>query len=115
MNEKSDSDELETRAALMLSALGNESRLRIYRLLVRAGREGLSVGDIQERVAIPASTLSHHVTALRQAGLVAQRREGRTIRCSADYENMDELMIYLTEECCADVQDGVVHEDHRDL
>ncbi len=91
----------------MLAALGNESRLRIYRLLVRAGPDGLPVGDIQQRLGIPASTLSHHIAALRQAALVMQRREGRTILSCANYENMDELLNYLTEECCADANPGV--------
>lgn len=99
-------DERETRAAIMLAALGNENRLRIYRLLVRAGRDGLNVGDVQERLGIPASTLSHHIGALREAGLVAQRREGRAIINSANYDSMDALLGYLTEECCADENRG---------
>ncbi|MEP0521867.1 MAG: metalloregulator ArsR/SmtB family transcription factor [Hyphomicrobiales bacterium] len=97
-----DPNEREVQAALMLSALGNESRLRIYRLLVRAGPDGLPVGDIQERIEIPASTLSHHIAALRQANLVKQHRVGRTILSCANYANMDELVNYLTEECCTD-------------
>lgn len=101
-----DPGERETRAALMLAALGNENRLRIYRLLVRAGRDGLNVGDVQERLGIPASTLSHHIAALRQAHLVTQRREGRAIISSANYQSMDSLVGYLTEECCADEEDG---------
>lgn len=101
-----DPEERETRAALMLAALGNENRLRIYRLLVRAGRDGLNVGDVQERLGIPASTLSHHIAALRQADLVAQHREGRAIINSANYQRMDSLIGYLTEECCADEEPG---------
>lgn len=102
-----DSNERETRAALMLMALGNESRLRIYRLLVRAGGKGMNVGDVQERLGVPASTLSHHISTLRHAGLVDQRREGRAIINSANYGSMDELLTYLTEECCADAdQEG---------
>ena len=92
----------ETEAALMLAALGNETRLRIYRQLVRAGEAGLAVGDVQARLAIPASTLSHHLGALRQAGLISQRREGRTILCAAVYPAMNGLIAYLTDECCAD-------------
>jgi DNA-binding transcriptional ArsR family regulator len=101
-----DYDEQETRAASMLAALGNENRLRIYRLLVRAGPEGLNVGDVQERLGIPASTLSHHIAALRHADLVGQHREGRVIINSAKYDNMDELINYLTEECCVDAENG---------
>ena len=99
-------EEQETRAALMLAALGNESRLRIYRLLVRAGYDGLNVGEIQERLGIPASTLSHHIAALRHAELIGQRREGRIINSFANYDNMDGLISYLTEECCIDQKSG---------
>ena len=95
-------EEQETRIALMLAALGSEPRLRVYRLLVRAGDRGLNVGDIQERLSIPASTLTHHLGALRQAGLINQRRDGRTILCSANYDTMNNLVAFLTDECCAD-------------
>lgn len=97
-----ETDELEMRSALMLAALGNEHRLRIYRLLVRAGSGGLNVGELQERLAIPASTLSHHIAALRHADLVTQHREGRSIVNSANFDSMDGLIAYLTDECCAD-------------
>jgi len=86
----------------MLAALGSPSRLRIYRLLVRAGPAGLTVGEIRQKLDIPASTLTHHVAALRQAGLVLQHRDGRTIFSFANYDTMDGLVAYLTEECCAD-------------
>lgn len=86
----------------MLAALGNETRLRIFRLLVRAGNEGVAVGDIQQRLGVPASTLSHHLAALRQAKLVSQRREGRTILCAAVYPAMNALIGYLTDECCSE-------------
>ena len=99
-------EEQETRAAIMLAALGNENRLRIYRLLVRAGHDGLNVGEIQERLGIPASTLSHHIAALRHAELIGQRREGRIINSFANYDNMDGLISYLTEECCIDQKSG---------
>jgi len=105
-NQTSDHSERETQAALMLAALGNESRLRIYRLLVRAGPDGLNVGDVQERLDIPASTLSHHIAALRHANLVAQRRDGRAIISSARYDSMDGLIAYLTDECCVDASSG---------
>ena len=104
--DSTDSKERETRVALMLAALGNESRLRIYRLLIRAGRNGSNVGDLQEQLDIPASTLSHHIAALRHAELITQRRQGRAIISFANYANMDELIGYLSEECCADENDG---------
>ena len=92
----------EDRAAQMLAALGNGSRLRIYRLLVRAGPAGLPVGEIQRQLDIPSSTLTHHIAALRQADLVQQRRKGREIFSFANYDNIDGLVAYLTEECCAE-------------
>jgi len=107
MAETIDSDSSrETQSAMMLAALGNEVRLRIYRLLLRAGHDGLSVGMVQERLGIPPSTLSHHIATMRQAGLVGQRRDGRTIINSANYENMDALIGYLTDECCLDATRG---------
>lgn len=90
-------------AARCLEKLGNPTRLEIFRLLVRAGAEGLAVGDIQEHLAIPASTLSHHVAQLVNVGLVRQERQGRVLRCTPDYRLMDSLMAYLTEECCRGV------------
>ena len=100
---KIDADERETVTVMMLSALGNESRLRIWKLLVRAGFDRLNVGDIQKRPKIPASTLSHHIVTLRHAELLIQRREGSGILVSAGYETMANLITCLTEECCADV------------
>ncbi len=97
----------ETRSALMLAALGSEYRLRIFRLLVRAGDDGLNVGNLLEKIDIPASTLSHHIAALRHAGLVSQRREGREIFNSANYENMDALVSFLTDNCCADASERI--------
>lgn len=89
-------------AAARLEALGNPTRLAIYRLLVRAGEEGRPVGRIQEALGVAASTLSHHLKHLEIAGLVERRKEGVTHYCSANYATMDELIAYLTEECCAD-------------
>jgi ArsR family transcriptional regulator len=89
-------------AAAALESLGNQKRLTIFRLLVRAGPAGLAVGKLQERVGIPASTLSHHVAHLVAAGLVSQNREGRVLRCTARFDAMRDLVDYLVEECCAD-------------
>ena len=90
-------------AALCLEKLGHPTRLEIVRLLVRAGPEGLPVGDVRKHLGIPASTLSHHILHLTSAGLVRQQREGRVLRCTPNFQLMEELIGMLTEECCAGV------------
>jgi len=92
-------------AADALAALGNRTRLRLFRLLVRAGDGGLNIGEIQTRLAIPASTLAHHIAALTQAGLIEQERHGRETRCRAGYGRMQALVDYLGDECCAGLAD----------
>jgi ArsR family transcriptional regulator len=87
-------------AAARLEALGNPTRLKIYRLLVRAGEEGLPVGRLQAKIDIAASTLSHHLKALIGVGLVSQTREGTTLVCHTNYDLMRGLIDYLVEECC---------------
>lgn len=87
-------------AAKCLAELGNPARLMAYRLLVRAGDEGLTVGEIQRALDMPASTLSHHIAHLVGADLITQRREGRTQRCRARFATMDALLDFLTRECC---------------
>jgi DNA-binding transcriptional ArsR family regulator len=89
-------------AALLLDELGNQTRLRIVRLLVRAGDDGRTVGDIQGEIGIPASTLSHHLSHLRSAGIVWQEREGTVLHCFVDFEMISELVSFLTAECCVD-------------
>ncbi len=89
-------------AATALESLGNETRLAIFRTLVRAGTRGLPVGGLKEKLGIPGSTLSHHVAQLVSAGLVSQSREGRVLRCQAEFTTMNALLDYLTDECCAD-------------
>jgi DNA-binding transcriptional ArsR family regulator len=101
----------EDRAALCLAALGNPTRIRLYRLLVRAGERGLNVGDVQRLLAVPASTLAHHVAALVKAGLVDQERRGREVICFANYEAMNRIVGYLTEACCAGVDVGADMEE----
>lgn len=96
--------------AACLEALGNPTRLGIYRLLVRAGRDGLAVGAIQERSMIPRSTLSHHLHRLIAVGLVTQDRQGTTLICCANYAVMDAVLGFLAAECCADV-DGCERTD----
>ena len=83
-----------------LSALAQGTRLEIYRYLVRTGPEGSSVGGIAERFGLPGATLSFHLTQLRQAGLAVARRDGRQIIYAADFARMNDLMAYLTENCC---------------
>ena len=89
-------------AAARLEALGNPTRLKIYRILVRAGEEGLPVGRLQERLDIAASTLSHHLKALVAVGLVTQTREGTTLVCHTNYDLMRSLIDYMNEECCVE-------------
>ena len=88
-------------AVAALGALAQDSRLTVFRLLVQAGRDGLSPGVIAERLAMPGPTLSFHLAQLRQAGLVSVRREGRSLIYAADYEGMNALMGFLTENCCS--------------
>lgn len=89
--------------APMLAALGHEARLEIYRLLVRAGESGLTVGEIGAHVGIPASTLSHHLTVLTQAGLVVQQKTGRSVQNRVDFDIMNRTVLFLTDECCVGV------------
>ncbi len=87
-----------------LEALGNVTRLRIYRLLVRAGEAGLAVGELQRRTAVPLSTLSHHLHRLIGVGLVTQERQATTLLCRANYQVMSATLGFLTAECCADAR-----------
>ncbi len=84
-----------------LAALGHESRLAAFRLLVQAGPAGLAVGEVRERLDLAPATLTAHLNVLRTSGLVRDQREGRVIRLRADYARMDRLLAYLTENCCA--------------
>ncbi|MEP9389741.1 metalloregulator ArsR/SmtB family transcription factor [Mesorhizobium sp. KR9-304] len=90
------------KAASQLEALGNPTRLNIYRILVRAGEAGLPVGRIQSKLDIPASTLSHHCKRLVDTGLVSQERQATTLICRATFPAMNALIGYLADECCAD-------------
>lgn len=87
-------------AAAALSALAHEGRLEIFRRLVQAGPEGLVVGEIASKLDMPGATLSFHLSQLKQAGLVHARREGRQLIQTADFERMNALVAYLTENCC---------------
>ena len=88
-------------AASLLSQLGNITRLKIVRELVRAGNAGMAVGEIRNILDIPNSTLSHHLNHLRSVGLVRQDREGTVLRCFINYNHINGIVSFLTEECCA--------------
>lgn len=87
-------------AAEILAALGHESRLFIFRLLVEAGQEGLNAGVISEHLSLPPATLSFHLAHLSRVGLIKGQRESRFINYSADFGKMDELISFLTNNCC---------------
>lgn len=95
--------------APILAELGNETRLAIVRLLVRAGEDGLTVGDIQRAIGVPGSTLSHHLARLRGVGLVSRRRAGSALWCRADFERIRATADFLIEECCADASRPHAH------
>ena len=82
------------------AALGHEARLSIVRLLMSAHPDGMVVGEIQEELDIPPSTLSHHLDALQREGLVSVTREGKYLRCRADAAGLRDLLAFLYTECC---------------
>lgn len=84
-----------------LGALAQEHRLAVFRLLVQAGPEGLAAGVLADRIGVPPSSMSFHLTQLSHAGLISQRRESRSIIYAADYAAMNRLLAFLTENCCA--------------
>jgi ArsR family transcriptional regulator len=83
-----------------LGALAHETRLRVFRMLVKAGPEGIIAGAIAEAQGVPPSTMSHHLATLERAGLVHSVRESRLIRYRADYPGMRRLLTFLMEDCC---------------
>jgi DNA-binding transcriptional ArsR family regulator len=87
-------------AVRSLAALAQDSRLQVFRLLVQAGPEGLPAGEIAERLGVPPSTLSFHMKALNHAGLVGSRHESRFVYYSANFEAMNALLGYLSDNCC---------------
>ena len=87
-----------------LAALGHETRLAIFRLLIQAGPAGINAGQICEKLDIPPATLSFHLAHLCRVGLISGRQEGRFIFYVADYAAMDELLAYLTDNCCQGAQ-----------
>jgi ArsR family transcriptional regulator len=94
-------DRQEQKAADALAALGNRTRLRIFKALVRAGRAGANVGTVQRILHVPATTLAHHLGTLAGAGLVLQERRGREVICTANFEAVNDMVDYVRAECCA--------------
>lgn len=92
--------------ATRFAELGHITRLEIFRLLVKGGRQGIPVGEIQTTLGVPGSTLSHHINRLVSVGLVVQRREGRTLYCVPQYQALFDLIEFLQEECCVDERPG---------
>ncbi len=97
-------------AASRLEALGNPTRLRIYRTLVKAGDPGLAVGKLQSRLAVPASTLSHHLKTLLITDLITQERDATTLICRANYSVMRGLVGFLVDECCTEADCASIHQ-----
>ena len=83
-----------------LAALAQETRLKVFRLLVTAGPGGIAAGEIGTQLGIPANTLSFHLKTLTQAGMALSRQEGRFVFYAANYASMDDLIAFLTANCC---------------
>lgn len=96
------------RAAQGFAAIGSEPRLEVLLALVKAGPDGLTVGDIQARSGMAASTLAHHLRFLASGGLISQEKQGRSVINRAEFDHLEELGAYLLRECCAesDSQEG---------
>src|SRR6187401_1236242 len=94
-----------TDAIAALAALAQDNRLDVFRLLVKAGRSGLAAGQVAKALKLPPNTLSFHFDRLRQAGLVTVRRESRSMIYAAQFDTMNTLIGFLTENCCAGVAD----------
>ncbi|HBM60376.1 ArsR/SmtB family transcription factor [Salipiger marinus] len=89
--------------ARALAALGHDARLAIFRLLVKAGEDGLRVGDIGDHLGMAPSTLAHHLSTLVEAGLVRQDKQGREVFNRVDFPAMRQVLTFLTSECCSGV------------
>lgn len=87
----------------MLDSLAHETRLEVFRLLVKAGSDGLAAGQIAENLGVPSPTLSFHLKEMKSAGIVQVERLGRNLVYSADFEAMGGLLAFLTDECCVGV------------
>lgn len=87
-------------AVTALGALAQETRLAVFRLLMQTGEAGLPVGQVADVLGLAPATLSFHLKALMQAGLISQSRQGRSLICRAEFSAMNRLLGYLTENCC---------------
>ena len=95
-------DPVLVQTATRFAALGSEQRLSVLRALVRAGPEGLAIGDLGARVGLAGSTLTHHLKTLADADLIRQTRSGRRILCHGAFDQIEALSAFLLSECCAD-------------
>jgi len=91
--------------AKALKELGHPTRLSIFKRLVKSGFQGITVGELQDELAIPGSTLSHHISSLLSAGLIKQRREGRKLFCVVEFQHFMSVIIFLQKECCIDMEE----------
>ena len=91
--------------ALCLAELGNETRLKIFRYLVKMGNKGVPVGTVQKELDIPNSTLSHHISRLAKVGLIVQERNGRELLCHPQFAKLQSIIDYLVDECCEGEQE----------
>ncbi len=96
---KKEQQRLET-IAFRLAELGHPTRLAIFKHLVKAGMKGAPVGDIQQQLAIPGSTLSHHISKMVKVDLIKQVRESRTLYCVPQFQSLMDVVEFLQEECC---------------
>lgn len=98
------------KVANTLKELGHPTRLTIFKLLVKAGHTGLPVGNLQENLNIPNSTLSHHISKLVSVELIKQQREGRVLYCIPQYDNLNKILSFLKDECCIN---NICHEVNK--
>ena len=98
-------------AAQGFAAMGSESRLQVLRVLIRAGHNGLTVGDIQQRSGIAPSTLAHHLKFLTGAGVVEQQRDGRSTINRANFDQLEQLAGFILSECCVDAASEATNDD----
>jgi DNA-binding transcriptional ArsR family regulator len=99
-------DITEQKAADALAALGNRTRLRIFKLLVKAGPDGANIATLQQRLGIPATTLAHHLTSLTRSGLVDQERRGREVICTSNNKAVNDVLAFVKAECCTGLGSG---------
>lgn len=103
MSKKTDLEQQQLESiASKLAELGHPTRLSLFKTLVKSGADGVPVGTLQQKIGIPASTLSHHISKMVHVGLITQRRESRTLYCIPKFEALMEVIDFLNDECCAD-------------